>query len=76
MVGSIFPFLSGGVHTIILLQPEIIAGIACIKKELNRGAVPPGIYKPTISMGLNSDHSFIPFVVSISLIERPSSCFS
>ena len=60
----------------MLLHPAIIAGIACIKKELNRGAVPPGIYRPITSIGLNSDHNLTPFVVSISLIDSPSSCFS
>ena len=60
---------------IIFLHPAIIAGIACINNELNSGAVPPGIYNPTVSIGLNSDHNEIPFVVSRLLIESPSSCF-
>ena len=46
------------------LQPAISAGIACINKELNRGAEPPGIYNPTLSIGLNSDHKLMPGVVS------------
>ena len=76
IAGSIFPSFLGGVHTTILLQPAIIAGIACIKKELNKGAVPPGTYRPTTSIGLNSDHNLIPLVVSISSIDKPLSCFS
>ena len=76
IVGFIFPFLSGGVQITIFGQPAIIAGIACIRSELNSGAVPPGIYNPTLSIGLNSDHKETPFVVSILLIDKPSNCFS
>ena len=49
--GFIFPFLSGGEHSTISLQPAIFAGIASIKTVENKGAVPPGIYKPTFEMG-------------------------
>ena len=59
----------------IFIHPAIIAGIACINNELNSGAVPPGIYNPTVSIDLNSDHNEIPFVVSRLSIESPSSCF-
>ena len=47
MAGFIFPFLSGGEHITISLQPAIFAGTANIKTVENSGAVPPGIYKPT-----------------------------
>ena len=73
--GSIFPNLLGGVQTTIFGQPAKRAGIACIIRELNNGAVPPGIYKPTVSIGLNSDHNLIPFVVSLGFIESPGICF-
>ena len=35
----------------IFLQPAILAGIANIKTVENNGAEPPGIYKPTFSIG-------------------------
>ena len=47
MAGFMFPFLSGGEHKTISLQPAILAGTASISTVENKGAVPPGIYKPT-----------------------------
>ena len=47
IAGLIFPFLSGGEHKTISLQPAILAGTANIKTVENKGAVPPGMYKPT-----------------------------
>ncbi|MNY78448.1 hypothetical protein D3C86_2186990 [compost metagenome] len=48
MAGFIFPVLSGGEHKTISLQPAISAGTANIKTVENKGAVPPGIYKPIV----------------------------
>jgi hypothetical protein len=45
-----FPPLSGGEHKTISLQPAIEAGTASIKTVENKGAVPPGIYKPTFEL--------------------------
>ena len=47
MAGLIFPLLSGGVHNIISSQPANFAGTPSIKIVENKGAVPPGMYKPT-----------------------------
>ena len=66
MAGSTLPSLLEGVHTYIFLQPATFAGIACISNELSRGADPPGTYKPTLSIGLDSDHREIPLVVSFA----------
>ena len=38
-----FPFLSGGVHKTISLQPAILAGTPNINTVENKGAEPPGI---------------------------------
>ena len=35
----------------ISLQPAICAGVASISTVEKRGAVPPGMYSPTFSMG-------------------------
>ena len=47
MAEFMFPFLSGGEHNTISLQPAISAGTASINTVENKGAVPPGIYNPT-----------------------------
>jgi len=47
------------------LHFAIIAGIASINTEENNGAVPPGIYKPTFSIGLLSCQQNTSFDVSI-----------
>ena len=51
MAGFTFPLRSGGVHNTISLQPAILAGVASMRTVENNGAVPPGIYRPTFSMG-------------------------
>ena len=63
--GAIDPDEDGGVQTIIFLHPAMEAGISCIKNDEINGAVPPGTYIPTDSIGLNSFQIDIPFVVSI-----------
>ena len=53
---------------IISLQPAVIAGITCIKKDETSGAVPPGTYKPTLLMGINLSHIVKPLIGSIELL--------
>ena len=48
--GLTLPSLLGGVQSTISRQPAILAGVASMSTVLNNGAVPPGIYKPTLSM--------------------------
>ena len=43
ITGLTFPFLSGGVHSMVSLQPANLPGIPSINTVENRGAVPPGI---------------------------------
>ena len=45
------PLVSGGEHNITSLHPAIFAGTANINTVENKGADPPGIYKPTFSIG-------------------------
>ena len=63
-----FPFLSGGEHKTISLQPAILAGTASIKTVENNGAVPPGMYKPIFWMGLFSCQQLTPSVVSTTTL--------
>ena len=49
----------------MFLQFAIIAGIANINTEENKGAVPPGIYKPTFSIALFYCQQNTPGVVSV-----------
>ena len=60
----------------MFLQPATIAGIICINIELNKGAEPPGTYKPTESIGLVSAHKLIPFVVSAGVKFNDLNCLS
>ena len=57
---AILPSWLGGVHKIISLQPAILAGTASIKTVEKRGAVPPGMYIPTFSIGRASCQHFTP----------------
>ena len=43
IAGSRVPEELGGVHKTISRQPAIVAGIASINMEENKGAVPPGM---------------------------------
>ena len=52
-------------HTTIFLHPATLAGISCIRKDDINGAEPPGTYRPTVSIDLNSFQRVIPLVVSI-----------
>ena len=63
-------------QTIIFLHPAITAGISCIRNEDINGADPPGTYKPTVSIALNSFQILIPFVVSKGEEIRPLISFS
>src|SRR6187402_3559134 len=65
MAGFILPSLLAGVHNTTRLQPAIAAGVASINTVENRGALPPGIYKPTFSIGRLSRQQTTPLVVSI-----------
>src|SRR5690606_24090242 len=69
MAGYIFPSLFGGVHRIISLQPAIWAGTANMRMVENRGAVPPGIYKPIVWIGLFSCQQYTPSEVSTEIRE-------
>lgn len=51
----------------ISLQPAILAGVASMSTVLNRGAVPPGTYRPTFSIGIIFCQQVTPGVVSIFL---------
>src|SRR5690606_40167579 len=62
--GAILPSLFGGEHSTISLHPAICAGTASINTVENNGAVPPGMYKPTFSMGRFSCQQVTPLVVS------------
>ena len=64
MAGCTFPSLSGGVQSTISLQPAIRAGTANIRTVEKRGAVPPGIYKPTFSIATAFCQQVTPGVVS------------
>ncbi len=64
IAGAIFPEVLGGVHNIISLHPAIFAGIANIKTVEKRGAVPPGIYNPTFSIGIAFLQQVTPAIVS------------
>ena len=62
--GCTFPSRFGGVHNTISLQPAIRAGTANINTVENKGAVPPGIYKPTFSIATAFCQQVTPGVVS------------
>ena len=64
MASATFPSLFGGVHKINSLQPAITAGTANINTVENNGAVPPGIYNPTFSIGRFSCQHSTPLSVS------------
>ena len=49
------------------LGPAIFAGAANINTVENRGAVPPGIYKPIFSIGTAFCQQLIPFIVSTAI---------
>ena len=51
MAGCTLPTRLGGVQRTISRQPAILAGALNIRTVENNGAVPPGIYNPTFSMG-------------------------
>ena len=68
IAGYTEPSLSGGVQSIISLQPAIEAGMASINTVEKRGAVPPGIYNPTFSMPTDFLQHFTPGIVSIIFI--------
>ena len=63
ITGGISPFGLGGVQIIISSHPAIFAGIANIKIVENNGAEPPGIYKPTFSIGRFSCQHSTPFSI-------------
>ncbi len=63
----IFPFLSGGVQSIISGHWAMRAGIASIKTVENKGAVPPGMYKPTRLMGMLFCQHSTPGMVSVRI---------
>ncbi|KAF5028866.1 hypothetical protein DSECCO2_654560 [anaerobic digester metagenome] len=52
---------------VMSLQPAIFAGIASINSVEKRGAVPPGIYSPTLSIALLLRMHLTPGDVSISV---------
>ena len=62
------PFLFGGEHIIISLHPAILAGIANIKIDENKGAEPPGIYNPTLSIPYFFCQHTTPLVVSTLIV--------
>ena len=62
------PSLFVGVHNIISLQPAIFAGTPNIRIEENKGADPPGIYKPTFSIATFFLQHVTPFVVTTFLV--------
>ena len=64
MAGFIFPSAPTGVQSTMRLQPAIAAGVASINTVENNGALPPGIYKPTFSIGLLSRQQTTTLVVS------------
>ena len=65
MAGFIFPLRSGGVHSTISLHPAILAGVASMSTVLNSGAVPPGMYRPTRSIGTLLCQQLTPGIVSV-----------
>src|SRR5574344_308088 len=65
MAGFTLPSLLGGVQRTISLQPAILAGVASINTVEKRGAVPPGIYKPTFSMATLFCQQLTPLAVVI-----------
>ena len=64
MAGCTSPTALGGVQSTISLQPAMRAGTANINTVENRGAVPPGIYNPTRSIGTAFCQQFTPGAVS------------
>ena len=51
IAGFTLPSVIGGVQSTISLQPAILAGVASINTVEKSGAVPPGMYNPTRSIG-------------------------
>ena len=64
IAGCTFPSLPGGVQSTISLQPAIRAGTANIRTVEKRGAVPPGMYRPTFSMATAFCQQVTPGAVS------------
>ena len=54
-------------HITIFLHPATFAGTSCIIRDDINGAVPPGIYKPTASMGTTLFHTDKPVIGFIEL---------
>ena len=65
---AIVPSEFGGVQRIISLQPASVAGTPSINTVENKGAVPPGMYKPTDSIGRFSCQQRTPSCVSTSTL--------
>ena len=65
MTSSISPSLFGGVTILIFFTPAIFAGIPNINRVENNGADPPGIYKPTLFIALDSLQHLTPGDISI-----------
>ncbi len=63
MASCTFPSLSQGVQRTTSLQPAIVAGIPNINTVENKGAEPPGIYRPTFSIALDSRQQVTPFAI-------------
>mmetsp|Transcript_20356 Transcript_20356/g.56717 ORF Transcript_20356/g.56717 Transcript_20356/m.56717 type:complete len:302 (+) Transcript_20356:1264-2169(+) len=62
--GVMEPSGRGGVASTMVLQPAMAAGTASMRAEEGRTAVPPGTYRPTDSMGLDTRRQFTPGMVS------------
>ena len=70
MAGCIFPSVLGGEQSMISLHPAICAGVASIRTVEKRGAVPPGMYSPTFSMGTAFCQQVTPGTVSTFLLSN------
>ena len=55
-----------------MLQPAILAGMASISAVEGSTAVPPGTYRPTAPMGLETRRHLTPGMVSTSTSARPA----
>src|SRR6188472_370668 len=68
IAGFNWPAGFGGEHKMISLQPASLAGTANIKMVENNGALPPGIYNPIFSMGVDLRQHCTPGIVSTTSI--------
>ena len=68
------PSAEGGVTITTFGQPAIFAGTASIRTVEGYAAVPPGTYRPTVSMGITFCPIMIPF--SSFIIKLFLTCFS